>query len=208
MFIVLDAIDGAGKGHQRIEISDRLKKEFGLVVKSEEFPVHNAFYEVVIHLALQEEATMNGPSWILSFLLDKTLQAPKIEKYVGKNDNLYLADGYFTTTIAYQSLLMKQIKLGKLLQYSEEFAIPKPDFAIYLDVDPEIALARKEKEEGHEEGLDMFEKSLGKQKQLREIFRRMVREQIYCEWEEVDGNGKPEEVTDSIIDVFRKRKII
>lgn len=208
MFIVLDAIDGAGKGRQRFEVSNIIKSKYNKKVRSVEFPIHDAFYEVVIHPALQEWKKMNGPSWVLSYLLDKTLYAPNIEPYVGNPDNLFIADGYFTTTIAYQSMLMDQVPLEKLLEYSIDFKIPKPDLAIYLDVDPKIAFERKDREEGHEEGLDMFEKSFDKQEELRKIFQKMSGENIYCDWESVDGNGTPKEVRDNIIDQLEKHKII
>jgi len=207
MFIVLESIDGGGKGLQRIEVSDYLAKK-GINIKGVEFPIHNVFYESIIHPALQGETTMNSASWILSFLLDKTLFANKIRPYLNQANKIFLADGYFTTTIAYQSLLMKLVELDKLLQYGVEFEIPKPDLTIYLDVEPEIAIERKNKEEGHEEVPDMFEKSIEKQKQLQSIFRKMVKEQIYCPWVQIDGNKTIKEVTNSIVDILKKRKII
>ena len=215
MFIVLESIDGGGKGHQRIEISDRLGK-MGFEVKGVEFPVHNAFYETVIHPALQGETKMNQASWVLSYLLDKTLYTDNITPYLGNGagnragnkKKFFICDGYFTTTIAYQSLLMKQVPLKKLIQYGEEFEIPVPDLAIYLDVDPKVAISRKKKEEGHDEGPDMFEKSLKKQIELQEIFRKMARGQIYCPWVQVDGNGSVEAVTELIIGALKDRKII
>lgn len=206
MFIVLESIDGGGKGFQRIEITDKLVKK-GIEVKGAEFPIHNAFYETVIHPALQGEAKMNQASWVLSYLLDKTLYTDNIHEAV-EEDKIFLADGYFTTTIAYQSLLMEQVPLERLIQYGDEFDIPVPDLAIFLDVDPEVAMARKNKEEGHEEGPDMFEKSIKKQQKLRDIFKKMVNENIYCKWEMVDGNGTPEEVTNSILEVLKRHKVI
>lgn len=203
MFIVLDAIDGAGKGAQRIEISNLLAQK-GIHVQSEEFPVHNVFYESVVHPALQELTTLNKASWVLSFLLDKTMQADKILPFVGSPDKHFIADGYFTTTIAYQSFLSGQVSLDKLLTYSEDFEIPKPDLAIFLDVDPEVAMSRKEKEEGHDEGLDMNEKSLDKQKKLQTIFTKMYTEQIYCKWEKVDGNGTIPEVSNGIMQIIEQ----
>ena len=208
MFIVLDSIDGGGKGRQRIEVTNFLEENYGIKVKGLEFPVHNVFYESVIHPALQEETTMNKASWVLSYLLDKTLASPKIEPYVGKDGNIFVADGYFTTTIAYQSFLMKQVELEKLLSYARDFNIPKPDLAIFLDVDPEIAIERKNKEEGHDEGLDMFEKSLEKQKKLRKIFQNMVNNNIYCDWDIVNGDLSINEVRDEIIQVLKKHKIL
>lgn len=205
MFIVLESIDGGGKGFQRIEVSDRLDK-MGYKVQGAEFPIHDVFYESVIHPALQGETKMNRASWVLSYLLEKTRYTDNIVPYVGKDKKkIFVADGYFTTTIAYQSLLMKQVELDRLIEYGIEFDIPRPDLAIYLDVEPEVAISRKAKEEGHDEGPDMFEKSIAKQKKLQEIFRTMVEDEIYCDWEQVDGNGTPEQVTNAILGVLKKR---
>lgn len=208
MFIVLDSIDGAGKGKQREVLEMYLRKNTKLDIKTEGFPVHNKFYEHVVHPALQEETTMNSASWVLSYLLDKTLEAPTIERYVNKLDNLYIADGYFTTTIAYQSLLMKQIKLMSLLSLGKKFGIPLPDIAIFIDTDPEVAFKRKQAEEGHNEGLDMFEKSLEKQKKLQHYFRKMAKGNIFCKWEVVDGNGTIEDVLNNIVKVLKVNDII
>jgi len=207
MFIVLESIDGGGKGHQRIEVLDKLvRKKYK--VKGAEFPIHNVFYETVVHPALQGETEMNKSSWVLSYLLDKTLYTDKISPFVGKKKKeIFVADGYFTTTIAYQSLLMGQVDLKRLIQYGNEFEIPVPDLAIYIDVEPQVAITRKHKEEGHDEGLDMFEKSIVKQRKLQTIFRKMAKEKIYCEWEQVDGNGAPEEVTSTIMKALAKRGI-
>ncbi|MEO6728594.1 MAG: hypothetical protein ABIM99_01600 [Candidatus Dojkabacteria bacterium] len=208
MFIVLDSIDGAGKGKQREVLEQYLKANTSIKLKTEGFPVHNEFYNYVVHPALQEEKTMNGPSWVLSYLLDKTLETPNIKPFVGEKNNLYIADGYFTTTIAYQSLLMKQVKLAKLIFLAKQFEIPQPDLAIFIDADPEVAFKRKREEEGHNEGLDMFEKSLKKQKKLQAIFNKMVDKQIYCKWLRVDGNGTIEEVLQNIIQVLKDNDII
>lgn len=170
MFIVLESIDGGGKGKQREELTKLIQTEhpeFNL--KSQGFPLHNDFYSVLTHRALQGEIEMNNESWLLAFLLDKTLETDNIWPHVNTNDSLYLADGYFTTTIAYQAHLMGQVEHEKLLAYAKDFRIPEPDLTIYIDVDPAIAMDRKAHEDGHEEGLDMFERSLDKQKRLREI---------------------------------------
>lgn len=209
MFIVLESIDGGGKGRQREELCAKLENRFmETKLKTAGFPIHNAFYENVIHPALQEEVKMNRASWVLSYLLDKTLHTDEIKPFLRSVDSLFIADGYLTTTIAYQAHLMKQISVEKLLQYAEDFEIPAPDLTVYIDVDPEIAMQRKHKEEGHEEGLDMFEKSIEKQKRLREIFRSMVKEQTYGKWVMVDGNASIEEVTNAIIQQLLDNKVI
>jgi thymidylate kinase len=207
MFIVIDAIDGAGKGRQRLELVKYLRTR-KLQVESIEFPFHDSFYQTLIHPALQGETKMNKSSWVLAYLLDKTLHADLIRPYLGDPKKFLIADGYLTTTIAYQSFLMEQVSMEKLLSYGKEFEIPVPDLAIYLDVKPEVARNRKQKEDGHEEGPDMFEKSIEKQRKLSSIFRKMVKDQVYCKWEQADGNGDVAEVTANITAILNGRKLI
>ncbi len=206
MFIVLESIDGGGKGRQRDEITSFIQQnhpEFHL--KSQGFPLHNDFYNVLTHRALQGEIEMNNESWILAFLLDKTLETDNIWPHVGTSDSLYLADGYFTTTIAYQAHLMGQIEHEKLLSYAKDFRIPQPDLNIFINVDPEIAMKRKSEEEGHDEGLDMFERSLDKQKRLREIYKLMQSRHEFGDWVEIDGNRSIEEVKSSVLEVIKSK---
>jgi dTMP kinase len=205
MFIVLESIDGGGKGKQREEITSLIEETYPTFdLKSQGFPLHNDFYNVLTHRALQGEIDMNNESWILAFLLDKTLETDNIWPYVGSNSDLYLADGYFTTTIAYQAHLMGQIDHEKLLSYAKDFRIPKPDLNIFIDVDPEVAMKRKAIEEGHDEGLDMFERSIDKQKRLREIYNLMSSRNEFGEWVKIDGNGSIDEVKSTILEVIKK----
>lgn len=202
MFIVLDGIDGAGKGRQRLELCKYLG---GKVKKLStiDFPNHKSLiYKHLIHPALHEEVKLNSSSWLLSFVLDQMLVADEINKSVGSKTDFFIADGYFTTTIAYQCLMSKYFKLNQMLDLAKIVKIPKPDLGIFIDVDPEIAMRRKALEQGHDEGMDIFERDLYKQKLLRKAFKKMVKESILCKWKTVDGNKSIDEVTKSIITII------
>ncbi|HLD03671.1 MAG TPA: hypothetical protein VJC17_02770, partial [Candidatus Dojkabacteria bacterium] len=71
MFIVLEGIDGAGKGLQRNEIisllQDKVKQLF-----STEFPDHKSvIYNALIHPGLHQEIELTPSALFLSFLLDQ-----------------------------------------------------------------------------------------------------------------------------------------
>ena len=199
MFIVLDGIDGAGKGRQRLEVCKYLE---GKVKKlsTVDFPNHKSpIYKHLVHPALHEEIKLNSSSWLLSFVLEQILMADQINKSVGSKTDFFIADGYFTTTIAYQCLMSKYFTLAQMISLAEIVKMPKPDLAIYIDVDPKEAMQRKAKEEGHDEGMDIFERDLAKQKSLLAAFKKMVKESIFCKWDMVNGNKSIAEVTQSII---------
>jgi dTMP kinase len=208
MFILLEGIDGAGKGQQRLEVTKTLEARFKNL-KSVDFPNHSSpIYEHLIHPALHEEIVLNSSSWFLSFVLDQMLMADDLLPTIRSKTDYYVVDGYFTTTLAYQCIMNKVMPIDTALAFAKDFKIPKPDIAIFIDVDPEIARRRKQKEEGHEEGMDIFERSMEKQKKIRAAFLKMAKENIFCEWEVVDGTGSIQEVHDQIIAILTKKKLI
>ena len=207
MFIVLEGIDGAGKGRQRTELELLLKGTSN--IKTLDFPNHESpIYKHIIHPALHEEINLNPASWFLSFALDQILITDMIKPTVNSESKHFIADGYFTTTIAYQCILNKYFTTKTALSFAREFDIPRPDLAIFIDVDPKIALSRKRNEEGHDEGMDMFERSMEKQQKIRKAFLKMVNQEIFCKWEVVDGSKGIVEVRDSIIQVLERRNLI
>ena len=208
MFILLEGIDGAGKGKQRLELTSYLKNKVAKL-NSIDFPNHaSPIYENLIHPALHEELTMNASSWFLSFVLDQLLLSDELAKTVKSKSEYYVVDGYYTTTIAYQCIMNKTFSVPTALDLAKKFNMPKPDLAIYIDVDPEIALKRKKIEEGHDEGMDIFERSFEKQKKIRAAFLKMAKENIFCKWAVVDGTGSIEDVSKEIIAVLKSKKLI
>lgn len=208
MFIVLDGIDGAGKGRQRSEIVSRLanKKQ---TVYTTDFPDHQGdIYKHVIHPALHEEVDLTPQAWFLAFVLDQLMWKKKIDNTIGSNQEHFISDGYFTTTLAYQCKLSQVMTVKEALKLANTFYVPKPDLVIFIDVDPKIAMGRKMKEEGHDEGLDIFERNISKQEKLRKAFLDLAKNNTWTDWEVVNGNLSIEEVRDSILDILNKKNLL
>lgn len=206
MFIVLESIDGGGKGRQRVELVEFLKKK-DVNVQSVEFPDHTTvIWDKYIHPALHGELDMVPGAWFSAFAFEKFLWDNELKKYKEDTNNLFIADGYYTTTLAYQCILQEKPSLEFGVQFAEEFGIVKPDLTIYLDVHPKTALARKENEEGKEgdEGKDLFEASLEKQKEVRGAFQQLANDNVWCDWAVVDGNGSIQEVRDAVFAEIHK----
>lgn len=208
MFIVIEGIDGAGKGRQRSELVAHLS-DLVPELTTVDFPDHNSpIYEELIHPALHEERELTPAGWFLSFALDQILWQKKIAEAVGSKEKYFIVDGYFTTTLVYQCILNEFYSLDKALEFADMFEMPKPDMVVYLEVDPEVAMGRKQDEEGHEEGLDIFERSLEKQKKINAGFLKLAETEKFGNWEVIDGNGTIEEVRANIIKVLEDKNII
>lgn len=208
MFVVIDGIDGAGKGRQRTELVNFFADK-DLKVSTTDFPDHQGhIYKNIIHPALHEEIEMTPQTWFLSFVLDQMLWSSKINPTIGSKDRHFISDGYFTTTLAYQCKLSKMMSVEDALDLATRFVLPVPDLVIFIDVDPKIAMDRKMDEDGHDEGLDIFERSLKKQEKIREAFLDLARNQVWTRWAVVDGSDSIEEVSKLIQTTLLKYKII
>lgn len=208
MFIVLDGIDGAGKGRQRSELVSTLSNN-KQQIQTTDFPDHQGeIYKNVIHPALHEEISLSPQAWFLAFVLDQLMWESKIDETIGQKDKHFISDGYFTTTLAYQCKLSKVMNVEEALELADRFGVPKPDLVIFIDVDPKVAMSRKMVEDGHDEGLDIFERNITKQQKLRQAFTDLAKENIWTGWEIVDGNLTIKEVKDEIIRILNNKKLL
>lgn len=200
MFIVLEGIDGAGKGRQRNELIKNFDKQsidYGTI----DFPDHSGvLYKELIHPAIHNELDLSPKALMLSFILDQMLWQDRITPSKTSKDNHFIVDGYFTTTLVYQCILEEVFVLQDALELADRFEITMPDLNVFLDVDPEIAMQRKGLEEGHDEGLDRYEGNIEKQKKIRGGFLELANNNIFGEWAIIDGNGSIDEVRESILD--------
>lgn len=200
MFIVIEGIDGAGKGRQREELVAALSSD--QIIDTVGFPDHDSvIYHHVIHPAIHDEISIDSKTLFSAFALDQLLWKEKIKKTVKSKTEHFIADGYFTTNIAYQCILEKALQVEDALDYAKLLSIPIPDLVIFLDVDPKIAMQRKLNEEGHTEGLDKYEGSIKKQELLRKAFKNMASDNIFGKWVVINGDKSIEEVRDSIISI-------
>lgn len=208
MFIVLEGIDGAGKGRQRLEVT-KIFKEKHLLVNSMEFPDHQGFlYKELIKPVLLEKKKASKKALFVSFALDQLLFAEEISQFKNNSAGLFIVDGYFTTNLVYNCLVDDALTLDSALNFAREFKLPEPDLTIFIDVDPEVALNRKKQEAGHEEGLDIHERDLNKQKKIRSAYLKLAHDGVFGKWEVVAGNGSIEEVTKNILNILTKYRYI
>lgn len=208
MFLVLEGIDGAGKGRQRSEISSLLQPKIQKLT-SVEFPDHQGvMYTQLLKPALLEKISIPKQAWFLAFALDQIMCQDEIEKAKANKQEMFICDGYFTTNIVYNAIVSEYLSVSEALNFAKQFKIAEADLNIFIDVDPEVALARKKIEPGHEAGLDIYERDLEKQHKIRTAYLKMAKESIFGKWEIVPGNGTIAEVTESIMKVINNYHLI
>ena len=209
MFIVLEGIDGAGKGRQREELLARLASDPAKQITSVEFPDHQGFlYKEIIKPVLMQKKTATKNAMFLAFALDQLLYQEKIKDSLGSLTQYFICDGYFTTNLAYNCILNNYFTLDTAISLAHDFDIYQPDISLFLDVEPETCIARKQQEAGHEQGLDIYERSLAKQKKLQQAYLSMVKDHIFGKWQLIDGNGTIAEVSQLVYQYLLDNKFI
>ncbi|MHC1567633.1 MAG: dTMP kinase [Candidatus Syntropharchaeia archaeon] len=134
-FVVLEGIDGAGKGTQVERLYAEMKKRTA-VVKTRE-PTRGEIGEL-IRKYLRGENPMNPEILCLLFAADRYDNLNKTVIPALKRGNLVISERYVYSSIAYQSV---QGMDPEWICTINRFAIP-PDIVILLDIDPEIAISR------------------------------------------------------------------
>jgi dTMP kinase len=141
-FIVIDGMDGSGKG----EMVERLKaylqgKGFAVLAT---FEPTDGDYGKILRKILQEEQdpNKNAEKMLNLYVKDREEHlASTIQPFLRKDHekgNIVISDRYYYATIAYQSV--QGLPLPDVIEKNLHF--PKPNLALILDLPPEDALKR------------------------------------------------------------------
>ncbi len=198
-FIIIEGIDGCGGETQTKLLSDFLiakNKQINLL----SFPEYDKPIGQVIHNFLYEKYDLSPEVQALIYFSEFVSNKEEMENNL-KNGKILISDRYFTSTLVYQGL--RGVETEKMLQLSEIFKIPKPDLTIYIKISPETSMARKSKEKSGD--LDRNEKDLKFLTDLTERYEYLAQNNIFCEWETIDGEKSVDEVFNQIIKLLNKK---
>lgn len=192
-FIVLDGIDGSGKGAQVINLATYLfnKEKTNHVFLTRE-PYHSEYY-AEIRKILKETKDVRGSGERLTelFVKDRRVHVGLIEQLLSQGIQV-ISDRYKYSTLAYQQT--QGISLDKLMKMHEGILVP--DLTLIVDVPAKTALERIAKDKGRQY-LEMFEEK-NFQEELRKNFlalpKLLPEEKIVI----IDGDRPIEEVFRSI----------
>ncbi len=195
MFIVLEGIDGSGKTSVCRTLSEKLTSDgFSVSVTSEPTPL--------IRPLLSDDVEIRDPvALFLLFMADRMHHQQEIGRLTKEND-IVLCDRYLLSSLAYQGALISEQtrdwdETVRWMNSVAEFVSIKPDFTLFLDVDPVTSLKRiREKRKG---AHPYFERE-GYLMKVRDAYMRLLGPDSVS----VDSNGTLEEAIDGAYAAVRR----
>jgi dTMP kinase len=146
-FIVLEGIDGSGKGTQAGRLAETAVAA-GRTVASFSFPLYddNPFSRAIGQYLNGELGALDDVHPALSALLyacDRFHARPELERAIAERD-LVVCDRYVGSNLAHQGSQLAGAERERLLEWLleveyGEFRLPKPDLVVLLDAHPKLA---------------------------------------------------------------------
>ncbi|MFA5747348.1 MAG: dTMP kinase [Candidatus Paceibacterota bacterium] len=190
-FIVFEGIDGAGVETHGKLLADHLRGK-GLKVERVYYPDYEGPIGGMIHNYLHSRFDFSAEVQFLIYTADFVKDKERINKWL-KEGKTVIADRYFSSTIAYQSI--QGFPLKKILQMAGILELPKPDLIIYIDVSPDISMQRKFSEKNSLDRNESNEKLL---RTVRGFYKKLADGNIFAKWAVVNGEKAIEEVFEEI----------
>ena len=187
-FICIEGLDGCGKTTQAKLLVKRMRKSHNAVYTAE--PSHGKIGAFIRKSCLYGEKRLSSVVEALLFAADR-LEHVENEVLPALNQGrLVVSDRYIYSSIAYQGAA------GLSLEWIEkinEHAL-RPDFAIFIDVDPKIVMQRLKPNKSVMENLET-------QQKVREVYLKYVAK---GELTRIDGDKPTKEVAEALSAVVLK----
>ena len=187
-FICIEGLDGCGKTTQAKLHVKRMRKSHNAVYTAE--PSHGKIGAFIRKSCLYGEKRLSSVVEALLFAADR-LEHVENEVLPALNQGrLVVSDRYIYSSIAYQGAA------GLSLEWIEKIHehAPRPDFAIFIDVDPKIVMQRLKPNKSVMENL-------ATQRKVREVYLKYVAK---GELTRIDGDKPTKEVAEALSAVVLK----
>jgi dTMP kinase len=185
-FIVFEGIDKAGKRTQAKMLCSHLRKKGLNVIYTEEPSPKNEIGKFIKQWLSGKFEIESGESITLLYAADRFEHLKReIEPALEKGTHV-ICDRYFYSTIAYESAIfgVSQEWIRKMHEKAR-----KPDLVIFIDISPEISLARKrERPDDRLEKVELLKK-------VREAYLKLANEEKFFV---LDGNRSKEEIFNDV----------
>ncbi|MBS3097220.1 dTMP kinase [Candidatus Woesearchaeota archaeon] len=138
VFIVLDGLDGSGKGEMVNRLASYLESKSHKVLKTTE-PTDSEYGKKAKEISLNEQDPMKGSEECLRLYTKDREEHLKNEILPALSQGItVISDRYYYSTMAYQNV--QGIALSKVIEANKGFR--KPDIAFILDIPAKLALER------------------------------------------------------------------
>ena len=182
MLIVIEGLDGSGKGTQAKLLAGKLNGQ-GKRVEKVSFPDYPSQSSALIKMYLAGEFGKH-PDDVNAYAASSFYAVDRYASYKKNWEEIYktgivIADRYTTSNAIHQCSKLHQNQWDEFLSWLFDFeynklSIPKPDVVIYLRVDPEVSQRLLEKRyDGNIEKKDIHEKD-------KEYLHRCQKAADYC----------------------------
>lgn len=190
MFITLEGPEGSGKSSQLPELAEFLRGQGWDVLTTREpggTPIGDQIREVLMRLDNQE---LHPRTEILLFLASRAQLVEQVIKPALREGKLVISDRFGDSTLAYQGYGhgLDLDTLRTMLDFATDQL--KPELTLLLDVDVEIGLQRKRKEDEWNR-LDAYE--LAFHQRVREGYHHLCQQEPE-RWRVIDAMQPQEKV--------------
>lgn len=148
-FVILEGLDGSGQSTQ-VELLSDFSKRKGQAVVSIKEPTLNSQAGQKIREVLDEKIKIEPAQLQKLFAQDRKEHLKNLIEPALKQGKIVISDRYFFSSFAFGAL---DLDLEWLIKLNNDFILP--DITFFLDVKPEICLARIKK---RGEEIKLFEK--------------------------------------------------
>ncbi|MBP3323410.1 MAG: deoxynucleoside kinase [Clostridia bacterium] len=146
--IVIEGLDGSGKGTQSKLLYDFLKKNYGDIF-TVRFPDYESDSSALVKMYLSGEFGKNADD-VNAYAASSFYAVDRFASYNTKWKNIYksgaivLADRYTTSNIVYQLSKLPKEEWEEYINWAEDFEynklrLPRPDIVIYIDMPVEVS---------------------------------------------------------------------
>ena len=183
-FICIEGLDGCGKTTQAKLLVKKLRKSHNAVYTAE--PSRGKIGAFIRKRCLYGEKRLSSAVEALLFAADRLEHVENEVLPALRQGRLVVSDRYVYSSLAYQGAA------GLSLEWIEkinEHAL-RPDFAIFIDVDPKTVMQRLKPNKSVMENLET-------QRKVREIYLKYVAK---GELTRIDGDKPEEEVAEALSD--------
>ena len=194
MLLVIEGIDGAGKGTQA-GLLEQKANEAGLRVQRLSFPRYGKtrFAETTADYLNGKFGTIDQVPPQFSALLfagDRFESRPLLTRLMEEND-LVILDRYVTSNIAYHAARVDEAERDTFIEWLagieyETYQLPKPDLTLFLDVPVSISkdlVARKDARSYTDAKADIHEARGDYLTICRQVYQRLCERNFGCRWE-------------------------
>jgi dTMP kinase len=187
-FICIEGLDGCGKTTQAKLLVKKLQKSHNAVYTAE--PSRGRTGAFIRKSCLYGEKRLSSAIEALLFAADRLEHVENEVLPALHQGRLVVSDRYVYSSLAYQGAA------GLSLKWVEEINAHalRPDFAIFIDVDPQIAMQRLKPKKSVMENLET-------QQKVREIYLKFVAK---GELARIDGDKPRKEVAEALSVVVLK----